>query len=397
MKVVPSRRVQSIGAYAFAEVDREVARLRERGVEPIDFGVGDPATPTPDIIVRAVEEAVVRRAAAGYPRYTGAPEFRRAAARWFEKRFGVKLDPEREITSTIGSKEAVFNFPEGFIDPGDCVIIPTPGYPPYTRGTIFAEGVPYHVPLLEENGFLPDLDAIPVEVCERAKLMWINYPNSPTGTVAPPEFFKRVVEFGRKHSIIIVSDEAYTEIYYGEKPHSILEFAREGVVVVQSLSKRSAMTCYRVGFVCGDERILDIFKKVKTNLDSGTATFIQDAAIAALGDESHVERMRREYHAKRDIMVDAFKAAGLEDCTPEAAIYVWQKCPPGMTSLDFARALLADNVAVVTTPGAWISDKTADGLNPGEGYVRLALVPTIEETKKAAERIRTLRISRPGT
>ena len=392
MNIVPSKRVQSIGAYAFAEVDKEVSKLRARGIEPIDFGVGDPTSPPPDIVIEALREGAVRRATAGYPSYIGAPEYRRAAADWFERRFGVKLDPETEIASTIGSKEGIFNFAEGFVNPGDYVIIPTPGYPPYTRGTIFAEGIPYHVPLLRENGFLPDLDAIPAEVCRKARLMWINYPNSPSGVIAPPEFFKRVIEFGRKRDIIIASDEAYTEIYFKEKPHSILEFAREGVVVVQSLSKRSAMTCYRVGFVCGDARIVDIFKKVKTNIDSGTATFIQDAAIAALGDEEHVEQMRREYRAKRDIMVDAFKAAGLEDCTPEATIYIWQKCPERMTSLEFVKMLLADDIAVVTTPGAWISDKTADGLNPGEGYVRLALVPTVEESRKAAGRIRLLKL-----
>lgn len=392
MKIVPSRRVQSIGAYAFAEVDKEVAKLRARGIEPIDFGVGDPTNPTPDVVIRALQDAAVKRAAAGYPSYIGAPEFRRSVAEWFERRFGVKLDPETEISSTVGSKEGVFNFHEGFIDPGDCVIIPTPGYPPYTRGTLFAEGVPYHVALLEENGFLPDLDAIPAEICRKAKLMWINYPNSPTGRIAPPEFFRRVIEFGRKHDIIIASDEAYTEIYYAGKPHSILEFAREGVVVMQSLSKRSAMTCYRIGFICGDPRIVDVFKKVKTNIDSGTATFIQDAAIAAFTDEAHVDRMRAEYRAKRDIMVEAFRTVGLKDCAPEATIYIWQKCPVGMSSLEFAKMLLADDVAVVTTPGAWISDRTVDGLNPGEGYVRLALVPTVEQTKRAAERIRNLRV-----
>ena len=391
MNIFASKRVQSIGAYAFAEVDKQVGILREKGITPIDFGVGDPTNPTPSFIIEALHEGAIKRASSGYPSYAGAPEFRKAAAAWFERRFGVRLDPRTEITASIGSKEAVFNFHEGFIDPGDVVIIPSPGYPPYTRGTLFAEGRPYYVPLTEKNGFLPDLDAIPKDVLVKAKSMWINYPNSPSGRIAPPEFFKRAVEFGRKHEIIIASDEAYTEIYFKEKPHSILEFGREGVVVFQSMSKRSAMTCYRVGFVAGDKRIIELFKKVKMNIDSGTATFIQDAAIAALSDEKHVDEMRAEYTVKRNIMVEAFKAAGLPDCAPEATIYIWQKCPKGISSVDFATSLLAPEIAMVTTPGAWLGDRMADGSNPGEGYVRLALVPTIEETKKAAERIRRMK------
>jgi len=391
MNISASKRVQSIGAYAFAEVDRRVAVLREKGINPIDFGVGDPTNPTPSLIIKALHEGAIKRATAGYPSYAGAPEYRRAAAAWFERRFGVKLDPDAEICATIGSKEAVFNFHEGFIDPGDCVIIPSPGYPPYTRGTLFAEGKPCHIPLLEKNGFLPDLDAIPKDVLAKARLMWFNYPNSPTGRIAPPEFFKRVVEFGQKHEIIIASDEAYTEIYFTEKPRSILEYARDGVVAFHSLSKRSAMTCYRVGFAAGDRRIIEIFKKVKMNIDSGAATFIQDAAMAAFSDEKHVDEMRAEYRVKRDIMVEAFRAVGLPDCAPEATIYIWQKCPQGVSSVDFAKALLAPEIAVVTTPGAWLGDKMPDGSNPGEGYVRLALVPTIEETKKAAERIRRMK------
>jgi len=391
MNIFASKRVQSIGAYAFAEVDKQVGILREKGITPIDFGVGDPTNPTPSFIIEALHEGAIKRASSGYPSYAGAPEFRKAAAAWFERRFGVRLDPRTEITASIGSKEAVFNFHEGFIDPGDVVIIPSPGYPPYTRGTLFAEGRPYYVPLTEKNGFLPDLDAIPKDVLVKAKSMWINYPNSPSGRIAPPEFFKRAVEFGRKHEIIIASDEAYTEIYFKEKPHSILEFGREGVVVFQSMSKRSAMTCYRVGFVAGDKRIIELFKKVKMNIDSGTATFIQDAAIAALSDEKHVDEMRAEYTVKRNIMVEAFKAAGLPDCAPEATIYIWQKCPKGISSVDFAKSLLAPEIAMVTTPGAWLGDRMADGSNPGEGYVRLALVPTIEETKKAAERIRRMK------
>lgn len=390
MEITASKRLQSIGAYAFAEVDKEVEKLKSSGIIPIDFGVGDPTVPTPEIVRKATQKGITLRKSSGYPSYIGASEFRQTIAQWTQRRFGVQMDPTTEISSTIGSKEAVFNFPEGIVNPGDYVIIPTPGYPPYTRGTLFAEGIPYYVPLLVENKFLIDLNSIPEDICKRAKILWINYPNSPSGAVAPLSYLKEVVEFGKKYNIIIASDEAYSEIYFGEPPHSILEVTKEGVIVFNSFSKRSAMTCYRVGWVTGDKRIIDIFKKVKTNIDSGTATFIQDGAVAALSDETHVEKMRAEYRIKRDLLVNAFKAINSPDCTPEATIYLWQKVPQGMTSVDFAKKLLTPDIAIVTTPGAWISDKTEKGLNPGEGYVRFALVPSIKNTREAARRIRKL-------
>ena len=388
MRVIPSQRVQSIGKYAFAEVDRQVEELRADGIEPIDFGVGDPTIPPPAIVREAAKNGIEKHKCAGYPSYIGMAEFREAVAAWTERRFGVGLDPDREITSTIGAKEAVFNFAEAFVNPGDIVIVPTPGYPPYTRGTLFAEGTTYYVPLLPQNDFLMDLDSVPESVARAAKVMWINYPNSPSGAVAPLEFLEAAVNFGRQHDIIIASDEAYSEIYYTEEPPiSLLQVTTEGVVVFQSLSKRSAMTGYRVGWVAGDEQIVATFKKVKMNLDSGTPNFIQEGAIAALSDEEHVRQSRGEYARKRDILADALVSSGLEDCRPAATIYLWQKVPAGYSSLDFAARLLDPEIAVVTTPGAWISDETESGLNPGEGFVRFALVPSMEDTLKAAERI----------
>ncbi len=388
MRIIPSDRVQAIGSYAFAEVDRQVENLRDRGIEPIDFGVGDPTIAPPEVAREATREGVEKHKTAGYPSYIGMERYRQAVADWTQDRFGVDLDPESEITSTIGSKEGVFNFAEGFLNPGDVAIVPTPGYPPYTRGTQFAEGEVYYVPILPENDYLIDLDAIPDDVAEAAKIIWVNYPNSPTGNVAPREFFERVVEFGHKNDIIVASDEAYTEIYYtDEPPISMLEVERDGVVVFQSLSKRSAMTGWRCGWVAGDERIVDVFKKVKTNIDSGTPNFVQEAAIAALGDEDHVESSRADYHEKRDLLADALVESGLPDCRPDATIYLWQQVPEGYSSVDFATELLDPEIAVVTTPGAWISDETDDGLNPGEGFVRFALVPSIDATRKAAERI----------
>ncbi len=390
MEITASKRLQSIGAYAFAEVDKEVEKLKALGITPIDFGVGDPTAPTPEIVRKATQKGLTVRKSSGYPSYTGMLEFRQAIAQWTHRRFNVQLDPATEISSTIGSKEGVFNFAEGIINPGDYVIIPSPGYPPYTRGALFAEGIPYYVPVLAKNKFLIDLNAIPEDICRKAKIMWINYPNSPTGAVAPLSYLREVVEFGKKYNIIIASDEAYSEIYFNEPPHSILEVTKEGVIVFNSFSKRSAMTCYRVGWVAGDRRIVDIFKKVKTNIDSGTATFIQDGAIAALSDETHVEKMRAEYRIKRDLLVDAFRKIKLPDCTPDATIYLWQKAPEGMTSVAFAQKLLSPEIAIVTTPGAWISDKTESGLNPGEGYVRFALVPSVKNTREAAKRIKKL-------
>ena len=392
MKIAASNRVQSIGAYAFAEVDREVAKLKAQGIKPIDFGVGDPTTPTPAIVRKATQKGVDIRKSSGYPSYVGAPEYRQAVADWTRRRFGVTLDPATEICSTLGSKEAVFNFHEGFVNPGDVVIIPTPGYPPYTRGTLFAEGRACYIPIRPEDKFLPDLKKIPKEVCKKAKILWINYPNSPSGATAPLSYLKEVVKFGQDNGIIIASDEAYTEMYFGEPPHSALEVSKEGVVAIHSLSKRSAMTCYRIGWVAGDKRIVDIFKKVKTNIDSGTATFIQDGAIAALSDEKHVAKMREEYRRKRDILVEALTAIGLPDCTPDATIYMWQRVPKGMTSVEFATKLLAPEVAIVTTPGSWLSEKAADGVNPGEGFVRFALVPSVADTRLAAKKLKNLKI-----
>jgi LL-diaminopimelate aminotransferase len=388
MEIVASKRVRSIGGYAFAEVDKEVEKLKALGVEPTDFGVGDPTDPTPALVREACKRAVDEHARSGYPSYVGAQRFREAVAGWMKRRFAVDLDAKTEVASTIGSKEGVFNFAEGFVDPGDVVLCPNPGYPPYYRGTLFAEGEPYPYPMRAEDDFLPDLERIPKDVVKRAKLLWICYPNSPTGKVAPAAYIERCVAFARKHGIILCSDEAYSEIYFTkDAPRSALEFGKEGVIVFQSLSKRSAMTGYRVGFVAGDRRIVDVFKKVKTNIDSGTPNFVQEAACAALADEAHVAEMRAEYRRRRDALAEGLAAAGLERCVPEGTIYLWQRVPSGMTSVEFAKKLLAPEIAVVCTPGAWISQK-ADGENPGEGYVRFALVPSLEATKTAAEKIR---------
>ncbi|MHC5012140.1 MAG: aminotransferase class I/II-fold pyridoxal phosphate-dependent enzyme [Planctomycetota bacterium] len=391
--VRPSARLAALEGYAFDEVGKRVEALRAQGIEPIDFGVGDPTVPTPARVRERLKVAVDEHASSGYPSYQGAPSYRAACAAWMERRFGLVCDPDTEVCATIGSKEAVFNVHEGIVDPGDVVLVPSPGYPPYKRGTLFAEGTPWYYPLRRENAFLPDLDAIPHDVAKKARAIWVCYPNSPTGAVADLACYERLFEHADRFGWMVLSDEAYSEIYFGrEAPPSALNVRKEACLTFFSLSKRSAMTGWRVGWVAGDPELVAAFRKVKTNIDSGTPTFIQDAAVEALSDETHVQAFRDAYRVKRDLLVKALKAAGLEDCTPAATLYIWQKAPAGMSGIELAGRLLDPEVAVVTTPGEWISDPVAGGENPGAGYIRFALVPSVADTEAAAERIRALKL-----
>lgn len=390
MAIRASQRIDSIGGYAFAEVDRLVDELRRGGAQVLDFGVGDPKAPTPVLARERAKQAIDEHATTGYPSYIGSGDFRKACADWIGRRFGVKVDPAKHLSATIGSKESVFHMPFAFVNPGDVVISPNPGYPPYTRGTMFAGGTNWLYPLDASKGFLPDLGAIPADVLAKTKMLWICYPNSPTGAVAPLAFFEEAARFCRKHDILLVSDEAYSELYFGDDaPPSALQAGLDHVVSVFSMSKRSNMTGWRVGYVAGDEDAIRLFRKLKTNIDSGTPNALQDGAVAALADEAHVAEMRREYRTKRDIVCGAFRKMGLPDCSPAATIYVWQRVPAGMSSVDFAKRLLDPSVAIVVTPGTWLSSKEG-GKDPGEGYVRLALVPTIEECEEAARRLAKL-------
>lgn len=385
----PAERVRSLPPYPFALIDEEVEKLRRAGVEPVDFGVGDPTIATPALVRERIKTAVDERASSGYPSYVGSREFRDAAARWMERRFGVRLDPETQVTSTIGSKEGIFHFPLGFLDPDDVVLCPSPGYPPYARGTRFAGGTPFFLPLRRENGYLPDLDAVPRDVAARARILWLCYPNAPTGAAAPPGFLAKAVEWGRERGILVVNDEAYVDLYYGDRaPGSILEHGTEGVAAFFSLSKRSAMTGWRIGWTAGDAEAISVFRKVKTNIDSGTPTFIQDAAVAALADESHVADMRAHYAPKRDLLAAAFRDLGFDECAPDATIHYWQRLPVGVDAAGFARRLLDPAVAVVCTPGPWIAEECFDGTQPGEGHVRFSLVPSLEDTRRACDAMR---------
>ncbi len=390
MEIIASDHILNTGKYAFAEVDKIKGELKAKGIEAIDFGVGDPADPTPEFVREALKAGADKHATSGYPSYIGMPEFRQACADWMKSRFGVDLDANTEITSSIGSKEAIFNFPQAFVNPGDVVIIPSPGYPPMKTGTKYVGATPYFVPLLEENDYMIDYNAIPEDVAEKAKIIWTNYPNSPTGKIATRQYYEGLIEWAQKHNIIIAADEGcYIDVYLDDvKPMSILEIQKEGIITFYSLSKRNNMTGYRAGWCAGDERIIEIFKKLKTNIDSGTPNFVQEAAIAALKDENHAQEMRDQYRTKRDIMIEALQSMGLDAKPSDATFYLWVKGPEGMSSLDLAKKFLADEVAVVVTPGAWISDECEGGINPGEGYVRFALVPTVEKVKEAAERIK---------
>jgi len=378
-------RIGSLPAYPFAELDRKVKELRAAGVEPVDFGVGDPTIPTPELVRERLKTAVDERAASGYPSYVGSEEFRTAAAAWIKRTFGAEADPETQVTSTIGSKEGIFHFPLGFVEPGDVALCPSPGYPPYARGTLFAGGKPHYLPLLRENRYLPDLEAVPDDVAAKARILWLCYPGAPTGALAPDSFFEKAIAWARERDILVVNDEAYVDLWFDEKPRSILEFATEGVVAVFSMSKRSAMTGWRIGWTAGDADAIATFRKVKTNIDSGTPTFIQDAAIAGLMDETHVEEMRAHYREKRDVLKAAFDDLGFEDCAPAATIHYWQRLPNGVDAVRFAEALLEKDIAVVCAPGPWLAEQCAGGVQPGQGYVRFSMVPSLELTRHACE------------
>lgn len=404
MKIQASTRLTSLPAYAFKEINDRVKALQEKGVKAIDFGVGDPSEPTPDFVIDGLTEGAKKHALSGYPHYIGLKEFRESAANYMKRRFGIEIDPDTEICSNVGSKEAIFNFPEAFVEHGDIVICPSPGYPPMKTGTIFAEAVPYFVPLLKENNFLIDYKSIPEKIAKKARIIWLNYPNSPTGAVADREYYKGLIEWAREYNIIVAADEGcYIDIYFGEAgataPISILQAAdelglgREGIIAFYSLSKRNNMTGYRIGFVVGDAQVVKIFKMLKTNIDSGTPNMIQEAAIKALENDEHVGQMRDLYREKAEILIAGLRAIGLEAEMPKATFYIWQKVPVGMTDVEFAKKLLDPEIGIVVTPGSLISDECeykGVKLNPGAGYVRFALMPSVEEIKEAVEKMKKM-------
>lgn len=387
MEINRSNYLDSLDPYAFAEVDRARDRAeKEFSGEVIDFGVGDPTEPTPAVAVAGGIKEAVTHPDRGYPSYEGEVEFREAVSNWFERRFGVRMDPQGEITATLGSKQAVFSLPMAYVDRGDAILIPDPGYPPYTTGAKQRGAKPVFMPLKEENDFLPDFEEISSEDIEKAKIMWINYPNNPTTKIAPEGFMKRAVDFCEENDILLVSDEAYSEMYYDEDKTPVSLFNIDGGLeaglVFHSLSKRSNMTNYRIGFVTGREELLGPFKEVQTNLHSGQAQVLQQAAVGALSDEGHVRRMRDIYRRKREALIPALKEAGFAEVYSEGTFYLWVRIPQAISSLQVVKMLL-DEKGINATPGGALAQSSG----VGEYFLRFALVPSIELTEKAAERL----------
>jgi len=385
MNFEKSQRLKRLPPYLFVELDRKKAEAVAKGVDVIDLGIGDPDIPTPDFIVERMKEAVANPAYHRYPSSQGMPRFRQAAAVFCKKRFGLELDPDSEVCCVIGSKEAIAHFPLAYInDLEDVVLVPTPGYPVYHIGTLFAGGTTYYMPLLAENDFLPDLDAIPSDVAKKAKIMWLNYPNNPTAACADHSFFEKVVAFAKEYEIIVCHDNAYSEMTYdGYRAPSFLEVpgARDVGVEFHSLSKTYNMTGWRIGFVVGNSQIISALKQVKSNVDSGQFEAVQEAAIAALeSDQSCVDEMRRIYTERRDTLVEGLRGIGLDAANPKATFYVWVKVPEGHTSASFS-SLVLEEAGIVCTPGNGFGD-------PGEGYIRMALTVSAERLKEAVERLK---------
>ena len=378
-----AQRLLKLPPYLFAEIDRLKQEAIRRGVDLINLGIGDPDLPTPPHIVKRMQEASADPRHHQYPSYEGMLSFRKAAADWYSKRFGVTLDPETEVLSLIGSKEGIGHIPLAFVNPGDIVLIPDPGYPVYQAGTIFAGGVPHVMPLTRERAFLPNLQAIPSEGLKRAKILFLNYPNNPTAAVAPKAFFIEAVAFARRHGLILCHDAAYSEMAFdGYLPDSLLavEGAKGVAIEYHSLSKTYNMTGWRIGFAVGCREILAGLGRIKTNLDSGVFQAVQEAAIAALsGPQDCVEAMRAIYKERRDTLVDGLSALGFAVDRPKASFYVWIGVPKGQTSASFASALLSD-LGIVMTPGTGFGRQ-------GEGYIRAALTVDVSRVKEAVERI----------
>lgn len=379
-------RINSLPPYLFAAIDKAKAEVIKKGVDVINLSIGDPDLPTPPHIVEAMKKAIDNPAHHRYPSYEGMLSFRTAAAKWYKKTMNVELNPENEVLTLIGSKEGIAHIPLAFLNPGDVSLVPDPAYPVYNIGSILADGKPYKMPLLAENGFLPDLDAIPATIAKKAKLMFINYPNNPTSATASLKFFEEIVGFANENDIIVIHDNAYSEMTYdGYKAPSFLNVsgAKDVGIEVHSLSKTYNMTGWRLGFAVGNRDILAGLGKVKTNVDSGAFEAVQEAGIAALtGPQYCVREMNRIYKERRDALLVGLRELGLTVRQPKATFYVWAHV--NGSSSEFAKQLL-EKVGIVATPGAGFGEY-------GEGYVRFALTQTVDRINEAVERMRKLDI-----
>jgi LL-diaminopimelate aminotransferase len=378
-----ARRVQQLPPYLFAEISRKIAAKRAEGVEVVSFGIGDPDLATPPHILDALKQAADVPANHRYPETEGLPELRQEMAAWYERRFGVSLDPGKEVLPLIGSKEGIAHVSLCFIDPGDTALLPDPAYPVYAVGTMFAGGETFSMPLDEEGGWLPDLDAIPPDVAHRARVIWLNYPNNPTGATADLAFFERVVAFARRYDVVVLHDLAYADVVYdGYVPPSFLEVkgGREVGIEFNSLSKTYNMTGWRVGMAVGDAVMVDALMRVKSNLDSGIPQAVQQMAIAAMkGPQMVIAEHNAIYQRRRDRVVEALRAIGLRATAPKASLYVWARIPDGESSIAFAGRLL-DDTGVVVTPGIGYGAQ-------GEGYVRLSLTTPDETVDEGLRRL----------
>jgi len=366
------------GTYPFVRLEEAKRRLAAAGVELIDFGKGDPREETDPLIRRALVESI--EPLSSYPLAEGLPELREAIAGWCARRFGVEVDSETEVIPTYGSKEAIFHLAQVVLDRGGgkpLVLSTEPGYPVYDRGALFAGAEVEQLPLLEENGFLPALDAIDEETWERTAIFWINYPNNPTGAVAPLEFFDRLATLAAEHDFLLAADEAYTELWFDEPPHSALEVSdRSRVAVFQTLSKRSSMTGYRSGFVAGSQELIAALRQYRPTVGTAPQEFVQRASVVAWNDEEHVERTREIYRRKREVLLPALASKGIRVAGSAATMYLWLEVPAGEDSEELATRLLEHGLIV--SPGTFFGPS-------GDGYWRLALVPTEGECERAAE------------
>jgi len=378
-----SDRLKKLPPYLFARLDEMKKEVKEKGVDVIDLGVGDPDMPTPGHIVSSLQESSARPENHRYPSYAGMPELRKSFADWFKKRFGVELDPELEVLPLLGSKEGIGHIPLAFVNQGDVVLVPDPGYPVYRAGVTLAGGECCMMPLLPENNFLPDFNSIPEAVAKKAKIMFLNYPNNPTSAVASRTFFKEALEFANKFEIMVCHDAAYSEVCYdGYIAPSFLEVegGKEIGVEFHSLSKTYNMTGWRIGFAAGNREVIKGLGKVKTNLDSGIFQAVQIAGIEALKSSGgDTGRLLDIYRERRDIFVGRLNAMGWDIPKPKATFYIWAPVLPGYDSMSLVLSLL-EETGIVTTPGVGFGGS-------GEGFIRMSLTIDKKRLEEAAERI----------
>jgi LL-diaminopimelate aminotransferase len=382
----PSERLERIPPYLFAELERKIAAKREAGIDVISLGIGDPDRPTPPLVVQAMQEAVADAGTHRYPSNRGRADFREAVRDFYERRFEVEgIDPDVEVMPAIGAKECIFNLNLAFLDPGDIALAADPGYPVYTAGPVLVGAEAVRLPLLPDRGFVPDLDAVEREALERAKLLYINYPNNPTGAVVPPGFFDRVVAFAREHDVLVVHDNAYSETTYdGYRAPSFLEApgAKEVGVEVFSLSKGYNMTGWRCAAIVGNAEAITSYWRLKSNIDSGNFEAVQLAGVAALSPDGDAEvaSMNELYRRRRDLIVDALRKIGVDVTPPKATIYIWAPVPAGYPSSAAYCEHVLEEAAVVLSPGGAYGPS-------GEGFFRISLTTPDHRLLEAVERL----------